>query len=77
MRCLYLYIPQLNFYLYFSIIYCAFNIVEEDNEAWAVYQMWSVLPENVKNSWIEAGKTINEYDELAKSIPNKVSICFS
>lgn len=36
--------------------------------------MWSVLPESVRNCWIEAGKTINTCDELAKSIPNKVSI---
>jgi len=35
--------------------------------------MWCLLPENVKNSWVEAGKTINYYDELAKTIPNKVS----
>lgn len=34
--------------------------------------MWCMLPESVKSCWIEAGKTINTYDELAKSIPNKV-----
>lgn len=38
--------------------------------------MWVTLPDNVKNCWIEAGKTINTYDELAKSIPNKVSTFF-
>lgn len=35
--------------------------------------MWCMLPESVKNCWIEAGKTINTYDELSKTIPNKVS----
>lgn len=45
----------------------------ENLEAWKVYQMWCMLPESVKNCWIEAGKTINTYDELAKSIPNKVN----
>lgn len=35
--------------------------------------MWCLLPENVKSSWVEAGKTINYYDELSKSIPHKVS----
>lgn len=48
-------------------------IVAENQEAWKVYQMWCLLPENVKSSWVEAGKLINYYDELAKTIPNKVS----
>ncbi|VVC32099.1 Hypothetical protein CINCED_3A005401 [Cinara cedri] len=46
--------------------------IAENPEEWKVYQMWCLLPENVKNSWIEAGKTINTYDEFAKTIPNKV-----
>ncbi|XP_026806564.1 uncharacterized protein LOC113549452 isoform X3 [Rhopalosiphum maidis] len=46
--------------------------IAENQEAWKVYQMWCVLPESVKNCWIQAGKTINTYDELAKTIPNKV-----
>jgi len=53
-------------------VFCYF--IAENQEAWKVYQMWCVLPESVKNCWIEAGKTINTYDELAKSIPNKVCI---
>lgn len=36
--------------------------------------MWCLLPDSVKNCWIEAGKTIYAYDELAKTIPSKVSI---
>lgn len=38
--------------------------------------MWCMLPEGVKESWIEAGKIINTCDELAKSIPDKVSLHF-
>lgn len=38
--------------------------------------MWLVLPESVKNCWIEAAKTIHAYDELAKTIPDKVEIHF-
>lgn len=40
--------------------------------------MWCMLPESVKNCWIQAGKTINTYDDLAKNIPSKVcKILFS
>jgi len=38
--------------------------------------MWCVLPEAIKDSWIQAGKTINLYDKLAKNITNKVSTTF-
>jgi len=38
--------------------------------------MWAVLPETIKDTWIEAGKTINTYENLAKTIPNKVSVIF-
>lgn len=38
--------------------------------------MWCSLPDTIKNCWIEAGRTINTYEEFAKSIPNKVSIIF-
>lgn len=38
--------------------------------------MWCTLPESVKDCWIEAGKTINTYDEFAKNIPNKVCTIF-
>ncbi|XP_050439895.1 uncharacterized protein LOC126845274 isoform X2 [Adelges cooleyi] len=46
--------------------------IAENQEAWKVYQMWCLLPDTVKNCWIQAGKTINTYDELAKTIPNKI-----
>lgn len=39
-----------------------------------MYQMWCILPESVKDCWVEAGKTINTYDEFAKTIPNKVNL---
>lgn len=35
--------------------------------------MWCLLPESVKSSWIEAGKMIYSYEQLAKRIPKKVS----
>jgi len=54
---------------------CIFFLAENEEE-WKIYQMWSVLPENVKKTWIEAGKTINAYEKLAKSIPDKVSVIF-
>lgn len=38
--------------------------------------MWCSLPDSVKNCWIEAGKTINTYEEFSKNIPNKVSLIF-
>jgi len=41
-----------------------------------MYKLWCCLPERVKESWIQAAKIINSYDELAKSIPNKVSLHF-
>ncbi|XP_060872505.1 uncharacterized protein LOC132946497 isoform X2 [Metopolophium dirhodum] len=44
----------------------------ENEEAWKVYKMWCVLPETVRNCWIEAAKTIHSYDELAKTIPDKM-----
>jgi len=51
--------------------------IAENEEAWKVYKMWCVLPETVRNCWIEAAKTIHTYDELAKTIPDKVVILFS
>lgn len=57
------------------LLYFLINLAENQEE-WKVYQMWCMLPENVKNCWIEAGKTINSYDEFAKTIPNKVSLLF-
>lgn len=52
-------------------------IIAENEEAWKVYKMWCVLPATVKDCWIEAAKTIHAYDELAKTIPNKVGkLCF-
>jgi len=38
--------------------------------------MWCVLPESVRESWIEAGKIINTCDDLAQTIPDKVSLHF-
>lgn len=49
-------------------------MIAENQEAWKVYQMWCLLPDNVKSCWIEAGKTIYAYDELAKTIPSKVGM---
>ncbi|XP_050532347.1 uncharacterized protein LOC126900559 isoform X2 [Daktulosphaira vitifoliae] len=48
------------------------KLIAENQEAYQVYQMWSMLPDSVKNCWIQAGKTINTYVELSKNIPNKV-----
>lgn len=51
-------------------------IIAENEEAWKVYKMWCVLPATVKDCWIEAAKTIHAYDELAKTIPDKVGKLF-
>lgn len=41
-----------------------------------MYKIWSDLPEAAKNCWIQAGLTISGFDELAKTIPDKVGIFF-
>ncbi|XP_050063618.1 uncharacterized protein LOC114129093 [Aphis gossypii] len=50
------------------------NSIAKNKESQKMYKLWCCLPERVKDSWMQAAKIINTNDELAKSIPNKVSI---
>lgn len=52
------------------------HFIAEIEESWKVYKMWSALPDTVKECWIEAAKTIHAYNELAKTIPDKVGMLF-
>lgn len=41
-----------------------------------MYKLWGYLPVKVKYNWIQAAKIINTFDELAKTIPDKVNLHF-